>query len=58
MELEKNYRIPFVLFYVEGFSIKEISRMLDISQGAVKTRLFRGRNLVKENLTGGYGNEK
>ena len=58
MELEKNYRIPFVLFYVEGFSIKEISRMLDISQGAVKTRLFRGRTLVKENLTGGYGNEK
>lgn len=58
MELEKNYRIPFVLFYVEGFSVKEISRMLDISPGAVKTRLFRGRNLVKKSLTGGYGNEK
>ena len=58
MELEKNYRIPFVLFYVEGYSVKEISRMLGISEGAVKNRLYRGRILVKEKLSGGYGNEK
>ncbi len=58
MELEKNYRIPFVLFYVEGYSVKEISGMLGVSQGAVKNRLYRGRMLVKEKLNGGYGNEK
>lgn len=53
MELEKNYRIPFVLFYVEGFSVKEISQMLDITQSTVKTRLYRGRNLVRKSLTEG-----
>lgn len=58
MDLEKNYRIPFVLFYVEGYSVKEIGRMLGLSQGAVKNRLYRGRLLVKERLSGGYGNEK
>lgn len=58
MELEKNYRIPFVLFYVEGFSVKEISKMLRLSQGAVKTRLYRGRSLMREKLSGEYGYEK
>ena len=58
LELHENYRIPFVLFYVEGFSVKEISRMLKITQNAVKTRLYRGRNLMKAKLTGEYGYEK
>lgn len=53
MELEKQYRIPFVLFYVEGFSVKEIGQMLGLSQSAVKTRLFRGRNLVRKSLAEG-----
>ena len=53
MELEKNYRVPFVLFYVEGFSVKEISQMLGLTQSTVKTRLYRGRNLVKKSLTEG-----
>lgn len=58
MELEENYRIPFVMFYVEGFTVKEIGKMLKLSQGAVKTRLYRGRNLMREKLTGEYGYEK
>lgn len=58
MELEKDYRIPFILFYVEGFSVKEIGRILGLSLSAVKTRLYRGRKLVKENLTGGPHHEK
>lgn len=58
MELEDNYRIPFVLFYVEGFSIKEICQILKLSQGTVKTRLYRGRKLLKEKLVGVYGYEK
>lgn len=55
MKLEDNYRIPFVLFYVEGFSIKEICRILKLSQSTVKTRLYRGRKLLKEKLVGAYG---
>lgn len=55
MELEETYRLPLVLFYVEGFSVKEISGMLKLSPGAVKTRLCRGRNLMKAKLRGGNG---
>ena len=54
MELEENYRTPFVLFYVEGFSIKEVCQILELSQGTVKTRLYRSRKLLKEKLAGVY----
>lgn len=55
MELDSAYRIPLVLFYVEGFSIREICRILKLSQGTVKTRLYRSRKLLKEKLAGEYG---
>lgn len=55
MELDDSYRIPFVLFHVEGFSIKEICRILKLSQSTVKTRLYRSRKLLKEKLMGVYG---
>ena len=58
MELDEHYRIPLILFYVEEFSIKEICRILKLSQGTVKTRLYRGRRLLKEKLEGVYGYEK
>ena len=46
--LEKKYRIPFVLYYVEGYSVSEIAKVLHISEGAVRTRLYRSRNLLKK----------
>lgn len=58
MALADNYRIPFVLFYVEEFSIKEICRILKLSQSTVKTRLYRARKLLKEKLVGVYGYEE
>lgn len=58
MELEDNYRIPFVLFYVDGFSIKEICKILKLSQSTVKTRLYRGRRLLKEKLVGAWDYEE
>lgn len=54
-KLDSTYRIPLVLFYVEGFSINEICRILNLSQGTVKTRLYRSRKLLKEKLVGEYG---
>ena len=41
--LEEIYRLPIILFYVEGFSIREISQMLMIPEGTVKSRLHAGR---------------
>lgn len=58
MEMADTYRIPLVLFYVEGFSVRDICRILKLSQSTVKTRLYRSRKLLKEKLTGEYGYEK
>ncbi|MCK9288274.1 MAG: RNA polymerase sigma factor [Sphaerochaetaceae bacterium] len=45
------------LFYVTGISIQEISDVLDVSIGTVKSRLFRAREKLKRYLSkeAGYG---
>jgi len=48
------YRSVIVLRDVEGFSLEEVSRILDSSVAAVKSRLHRARNSVREALTGYY----
>ena len=48
--LEEKYRVPFILHYVEGFSLKEISIMLGSSEASIKMRLMRGRNILKKQL--------
>lgn len=54
MELPENYRIPFTLHYVEGYSMKETGKLLRISESAVKVRLHRARKLLREQLKGEY----
>lgn len=54
-ELPELYRVPFVLHYVEGYSVKEAGQILKLSDSAVKVRLHRARNLMKEKLKGEYG---
>lgn len=41
-------RLILTLFYVEDIPIKEIASMLELSQGAVKNRLYRSRTHFKE----------
>ena len=43
-----KYRAPLVLYSVQGYSVAEISEILDISQGAVKTRLYRAREQFRK----------
>ncbi|MCL1048564.1 RNA polymerase sigma factor [Shewanella abyssi] len=38
------------LFYLEQFSIAKISKILEIPEGTVKSRLFRARKLFKQYL--------
>lgn len=52
--LEEPVRTVIVLFYLQGFSIREISSLLKVTQGSVKTRLYRGRKMLKELLEGVY----
>ncbi len=57
-KMKEKYRIPFVLHYVEGYTTAEIARMLSLSEGAVKTQLFRARNQLKTQLKGVDGYER
>lgn len=50
MSLPEKYRTPIILFYFEDLSIREIGDVLGLGEGAVKTRLSRGRERLKELL--------
>ena len=52
MELEDMYRVPFSLHYIEGYSTKEIAKLLDISVSNVKIRLSRARAKLQNRLGG------
>lgn len=47
-ELDDQYRTVLVLYYLEGFNIKEISCILDMNENTVKTRLSRGRRCLQK----------
>lgn len=49
--ISEKYRLVMVLYYIEGFSTGDISGILDIPEGTVRSRLARGR----EQLAGVYG---
>ena len=46
--LPHKYKEIIVLKYYEDFSINEIAKILNISISAVKKRLERARNMIKE----------
>ncbi len=48
MMLEEKYRAVIHLHYVEGYGTEEISDMLSISSAAVRKRLQRGREKLRE----------
>lgn len=50
MKLPPKMRMVIVLYYVEGYAVNEINRILHIPDGTVKSRLSRGRQLLKEHL--------
>lgn len=50
MGLPDNYRIVIHLFYYEDMSVREIAEVLGITEGNVKMRLSRGRNMLKKLL--------
>ena len=50
MELDEIYSKVIVLYYYEGFSVREIAKILGISMGTVKSRLSRARTKLREIL--------
>ena len=49
-KLPVKLRIPLILKDIEGFSYQEISESLNCEMGTVKSRIFRGREKLKEIL--------
>ncbi|MFV8828415.1 RNA polymerase sigma factor [Alkalihalobacterium sp. APHAB7] len=49
-KLAEQYKLPIILHYFHDLSYQEIGEVLGVSEGAVKTRMFRGRKMLKERL--------
>ena len=49
-ELPVKLKIVMMLYYIEGYSVKEVSRIISVSEDAVRKRLQKGRELLKEKI--------
>ena len=50
LALEMQLRLPVLLYYMEGYKLREIAQILDIPEGTVKTRLTRAKKKLKSLL--------
>lgn len=50
LELPRDLRMVLVLYYLEGYSIKEIAQILQLPSGTVKSRMSRGREQLRKLL--------
>ena len=48
--LPEKYRIPIILRDIQGRSYEEVSEVMDLGLGTTKSRISRGRALLKEKL--------
>jgi len=49
--LPEDFRTVVLLCDIEGFTYEEIANMLDVPIGTIRSRLHRGRNLLRSSLT-------
>jgi len=49
--LPEKYRAPLILRDVEGKSYEDISRILETSEGTIKSRISRARGFLREKMT-------
>ena len=47
LTLPARYREPIVLFYLQERDLAETARVLGLAEGTLKSRLYRGRELLK-----------
>ncbi|MBK1876319.1 RNA polymerase sigma factor [Pelagicoccus mobilis] len=58
LELKDGYRQVVSLYYLESYSYKEIANILEIPIGTVMSRLARGKEMLRAQLTKPKKNEK
>ncbi len=49
-KLKKTYRIPFYLNLMYGYTSKEIANVMNLTEGSVKMRLKRAKEILKSEL--------
>lgn len=50
-KLPTQYRLVFNMFYIDGYSHKEIASFLSISEGTSKSNLFKARKILQRELS-------
>lgn len=48
--LPERFQVPLVLYYLSNFPIEQIAAIIKKPPGTVKSRLFKGRSLIKKRL--------
>lgn len=48
--LKPELRLPVLLYYMEGYKIREIAQIMNLPDGTVKTRLVRAKQKLRELL--------
>ncbi|MGD6817398.1 RNA polymerase sigma factor [Metabacillus sp. 84] len=49
-KLDEKYKVPIILFYFHEKKYEEIAEILSLSLSAVKTRILRGKGMLKKAL--------
>lgn len=55
--LDEQSRVIFILYYVQGFKIREIAKILGENENTISSRLRRGRSRIKQELREPYQKE-
>lgn len=48
--LPEKFRVPLTLYYLSDCSVEQIAAILEKPPGTVKSRLFKGRTLIRKRL--------
>jgi len=49
-KLPENYRLPLLLHYMDGYSLKDVAVILNLPLTSVKWRMVKGRERLKKEL--------
>lgn len=56
-KLPDEYKDILFLYDLQGYSAKDIAKMLDVKENAVRVKAFRARKMLKDILNGGGFND-
>ena len=58
MKLKPKYMEVVLLYFYEGYLIKEIAKMLNLTEAAVSSRIHKAKQRLRAELEGGEDDEK